>query len=246
MSSTVVVLPLEPVTARNGCGSRRHATSSSPITSRPWRRARATTGASCGTPGLLTMVLAPATSATPSSGACTATPARSSCARTSGDMSPASQPATACPCSRSASAAATPDRARPTTRKGPDGSGGRAGMGSFKRPVARLGAPAEAYARVRVRTGAQELDALRLQPAADRGRVAQRGRRDAAVLAQDAVRALHAVADQVLVEGARVLQRAARRQRHVAVARPAALRDRGHHLAYAVGVHLVVSSSGDA
>ena len=52
--STVVVLPLVPVTAMNSLGSRRHASSSSPSTGSPRARAAAITGACAGTPGLLT------------------------------------------------------------------------------------------------------------------------------------------------------------------------------------------------
>ncbi len=53
--SAVVVLPLEPVTAMNSwSGSALQPTSSSPMTSSPRSRAATITGASCGTPGLLT------------------------------------------------------------------------------------------------------------------------------------------------------------------------------------------------
>ena len=71
-SSVVVVLPLEPVMATKSFGSRRQPISSSPTTRMPRRRAPATTGASCGTPGLLTTVAAPSSRSTPSEGAWTA------------------------------------------------------------------------------------------------------------------------------------------------------------------------------
>ncbi len=51
--STTVVLPFVPVTATNGFGSERQASSSSPITGTPRSRATSITGAVCGTPGLL-------------------------------------------------------------------------------------------------------------------------------------------------------------------------------------------------
>ena len=53
ISSTVVVLPLEPVTAISSLGTSRQPTSSSPITPIPASRAATTTGACAGTPGLL-------------------------------------------------------------------------------------------------------------------------------------------------------------------------------------------------
>src|SRR5690242_1050687 len=59
----------------------------------------------------------------------TSTPASESlpaaCARPALSAEPESTPITSAPRSRSASAAATPERARPTTRYGPGGSGGR-------------------------------------------------------------------------------------------------------------------------
>ena len=60
ISSTVVVLPLEPVTAMNSCSpSSRQPVSYSPSTGIPRSRAAATTGASFGTPGLLITLPAP-------------------------------------------------------------------------------------------------------------------------------------------------------------------------------------------
>src|SRR3954447_27076050 len=53
-SSAVVVFPLDPVTATNWLGSSRQPSSTSPSTGNPAARAAATTGADCGTPGLLT------------------------------------------------------------------------------------------------------------------------------------------------------------------------------------------------
>ena len=55
----MVVFPLVPVTAQNAFGSSRQASSSSPVTSSPRSRAATSTGASWGTPGLLTTVRAP-------------------------------------------------------------------------------------------------------------------------------------------------------------------------------------------
>ena len=55
-SSAVVVLPLVPVTATKRFGSSRQASSSSPSTGSPRSSAAAITGASRGTPGLLTTV----------------------------------------------------------------------------------------------------------------------------------------------------------------------------------------------
>ena len=49
-----MVLPLVPVTATKRFGSRRQASSSSPITGKPRSRAAAIAGAVAGTPGLLT------------------------------------------------------------------------------------------------------------------------------------------------------------------------------------------------
>ena len=65
-SSTVVVLPLVPVTARKRLGISRQASSSSPVTSMPRSSAARTTGASRGTPGLLTTVRARSSSSSPS------------------------------------------------------------------------------------------------------------------------------------------------------------------------------------
>ena len=65
-SSVTVVLPFVPVTATNRFGNRRQASSSSPTTATPSSRARAITGASRGTPGLLTTQRARPSSSTPS------------------------------------------------------------------------------------------------------------------------------------------------------------------------------------
>ena len=115
-SSAVVVLPFVPVTATKRCGSSRQASSSSPRTGSPRSRAAAITGASFGTPGLLTTQATPSSSSTPSTPRCASSPAG-----TSGR--PESVPITR-PCASSTRAAAAPDRASPTTRKGPAGSGG--------------------------------------------------------------------------------------------------------------------------
>ena len=126
ISSTVVVLPFEPVSATNSCSSSRQPSSSSPITRSPAVSAVCTTGASRGTPGLLTTVAMPASRSAPSSPSRTSTPAASSRCLTSASTTRASVPTTRSPRDASASAAATPERARPTTRNGPGGSGGRA------------------------------------------------------------------------------------------------------------------------
>ena len=125
ISSVVVVLPLVPVTAMNSLGISRQAISSSPITGNPRWRAAAMTGASWGTPGLLMSVRARAASSVPDVWRCTSTPASES---PSAAGEPASQPITSSPRACSARATATPERSRPTTRKGPSGSGGRGFM----------------------------------------------------------------------------------------------------------------------
>ena len=96
------------VTATKRCGSRRHASSSSPVTSIPRTSAAATTGACRGTPGLLTTVRTRSSRSTPSVPRCT-----SASRSTSG--APESHAITS-PCGASMRAAALPDRARPTTR----------------------------------------------------------------------------------------------------------------------------------
>ncbi len=110
-STTVVVLPFVPVTATNSFGRRRQASSSSPTTSRPRSRAATITGASFGTPGLFTTVCARSSRSSPSERRRTSTPSSASAPAGSAK----SQPITS-PCSRSMSAAATPERASPTTR----------------------------------------------------------------------------------------------------------------------------------
>ena len=108
-SSTVVVLPLVPVTATNGWpSSSRQASSSSPVTSMPRSSAAATTGADRGTPGLLTTVATRSSRSTPSTPAWASNPPGSS-------TSPESTPMTS-PCGASIRAAARPERFRPTTR----------------------------------------------------------------------------------------------------------------------------------
>ena len=62
----------------------------------------------------------------------------SNSARRSSETGPESTPTTSAPSDRSAIAAATPDRARPTTRYGPGGSGGRGSTGRLCRAVRRL------------------------------------------------------------------------------------------------------------
>ena len=94
-----------------------------------------------------------------------------------------------------------------------------------------LGA-AGAQARRRVGPAAVELEALGLEPAADLGRVAERGRADRAVGLQDAVGARRLLAHEALVERAGVAVGAAAGVGDVAVAHPPAGRDRGEDLAH--------------
>ena len=128
--SATVVLPLVPVTAAKRLSSSRQPSSSSPITSRPRSRAAATTGASAGTPGLLTTVFTSSSSWIPSPSSSSSTPSSASLPAPGGF--PESVPYTRAPSATSAFAAATPERARPTTRYGPGGRGGRLGpLGSL-------------------------------------------------------------------------------------------------------------------
>src|SRR5256885_5836454 len=121
-SATVVVLPLVPVTSNHGRSpSSRQASSSSPSTGTPRSRAAAITGASRGTPGLLTPAPARSSSSSPSAPRRTGKPGVSISGR------PASTPATSSPRATSARPAASPERASPTTSHGPGGSGGRGG-----------------------------------------------------------------------------------------------------------------------
>ena len=112
----VVVLPLVPVTATKRFGSSRQASSSSPSTGTPRSRAATITGASFGTPGLLTTHPTPSSSSTPSTPRCASMSA--------GISGVPESTATTSPCCRSILTAAVPDRASPTTRYGPSGSGG--------------------------------------------------------------------------------------------------------------------------
>src|SRR5690349_18772043 len=127
--SVVVVLPLVPVTAMNSFAMSLHASSSSPTTARPCALAATTAGAFWGTPGLLMSVRARAARTSPDASRWTSTPASESlpaaCARPGLPAEPESTPITSSPRSRNVSAAATPERAKPTTRYGPGGSGGR-------------------------------------------------------------------------------------------------------------------------
>ena len=148
ISSTVVVLPLEPVTAMNSCSpSSRQPVSYSPSTGIPRSRAAATTGASFGTPGLLIDAAGALEQLHAAARAhATCTPAARRRSATSSATGPESTPATTPPRSRSASAAATPERARPTTRYGPGGSGGRGITGPIQAGRTTAGAPAPAAA----------------------------------------------------------------------------------------------------
>ena len=116
----MVVLPLVPVTARKRLGSARQASSSSPTTSIPRSSAAAITGASRGTPGLLTTVRVPSSSANPSVSRndFDAGPPKS-CRRLGVSRNrPRARPPRARP---AAVPRPTPERARPTTRNGPLG-----------------------------------------------------------------------------------------------------------------------------
>ena len=119
----MVVLPLVPVTPRKRFGSARQASSTSPTTSISRSRAAAITGASRGTPGLLTTVRVPSSCATPSVSRKTSTPTPSNPAVPSG--CPESTARTTSPRAASIRATACPERASPTMRKGPCGRGGR-------------------------------------------------------------------------------------------------------------------------
>ncbi len=107
-SSAVVVLPFVPVTATKRCGSSRQASSSSPSSGSPRSRAATITAASFGTPGLLTTHATRPSSSTPSTPRCASIPSG-----TSGR--PVSVPITR-PWRSSTRAAASPERASPTTR----------------------------------------------------------------------------------------------------------------------------------
>jgi hypothetical protein len=115
-SSVVVVLPFVPVTATNRFGRSRQASSSSPSTGTPRSRAAAITDASFGTPGLFTTQATPPSSSTPSVPRWAST--------SSGTSGVPESTATTSPCALSMRTAAVPDRASPTTRYGPSGSGG--------------------------------------------------------------------------------------------------------------------------
>src|SRR3954470_1498208 len=91
----------------NSFGMSRQASSTSPRTAMPRARASAITGASAGTPGDFTTARACSSSARPS------------------EPSFESAPSARSPRARRTCSAATPERARPTTRYGPPGSGGR-------------------------------------------------------------------------------------------------------------------------
>ena len=148
ISSTVVVLPLEPVTATNSLlGSSRHPSSSSPSTGDAALAARPrSTGASLGTPGLLTT--AARAREQRRRRRCRRGPRRRrprAARRPPAAPRPESTPATSARRARAARAPRpTPERARPTTRYGPGGGGGRGDHGlPFKRPGgARRATPA--------------------------------------------------------------------------------------------------------
>ncbi len=118
-----MVLPLVPVTATKRFGSSRQASSSSPMTGTPSVSARLTAGASRGTPGLLTTQRARSTQLVPIT---IQVHFDAGLAQPLGAIGrPGSAPITSSPRSASIRAAACPDRARPTTRYGPSGRGGR-------------------------------------------------------------------------------------------------------------------------
>ena len=94
-------------------------------------RTAAITGASRGTPGLLTTVRVPSSCANPSVSRKTSTPAPSRPATPSG--CPESTARTVSPRPASNRAAACPERASPTTRNGPRGRGGRTSLAGTRR-----------------------------------------------------------------------------------------------------------------
>ena len=117
-SEVVVVLPLEPVTARILPLRKRAASSSSPMTGRPKLRACTSSGVSSGTPGLTTMrswrrnvsrPWPPASTLMPSSSRAGMSLARASALRMS-------ETVTCAPRRRRKRAAARPDLPSPTTR----------------------------------------------------------------------------------------------------------------------------------
>src|SRR4051812_47878767 len=122
-SSATVVLPLVPVMPTKALGSARQASSTSPTTSTPRSRASRITAALSGTPGLLTTQRTRSRSPTPSPSRWISTPRASNPSAPFG--APESDPITFSPIARSIRAAAWPERARPATRNGPSGSGGR-------------------------------------------------------------------------------------------------------------------------
>src|SRR5271166_1881429 len=162
ISSVVVVLPLVPVTAMNSLGNIRHASSSSPMTGSPRERAAAITGACAGTPGLLTTQRTRPSRDSPWGPACTCTPASSSASVPPG--TPASTPITSAPLARSASAAATPERASPTTRYGPAGISGRGFNWTRRRSADALAVDREADRAADRRDDPEAQDDLRLRP----------------------------------------------------------------------------------
>src|SRR5436190_220953 len=122
-SSATVVLPLVPVMPTKALGSARQASSTSPTTSTPRSRASRITAALSGTPGLLTTQRTRSRSPTPSPSRWISTPRASNPSAPFG--APESDPITFSPIARSIRAEAWPERARPATRNGPSGSGGR-------------------------------------------------------------------------------------------------------------------------
>src|SRR4051812_4686958 len=155
ISSTVVVLPFVPVTATNSFGISRHASSTSPSTGMPRSRACAITGASAGTPGDLTTPGACSSSASPSL------------------PSLESAPSARSPRARRTCSAASPERARPTTRYGPPGSGGRGLTAATSRDA--LLVHGEPDRRAHRGHDPEAQDDLRLRPAQDLEVVVDRG-----------------------------------------------------------------------
>src|SRR4051794_4016987 len=161
ISSTVVVLPFVPVTATNSFGMSRHANSTSPRTGMPRARASAITGASAGTPGDLTTVRACSSSERPSL------------------PSLESAPSARSPRAPSTCSTASPERARPTTRYGPPGSGGR-GFTRVARARSRdrLLIDREPDRRAHARDDPEAQDDLRLRPPEDLEVVVDRGHQE--------------------------------------------------------------------
>src|SRR4051812_19971141 len=123
---------------------------------------------------------------------------------------------------------------RRTRRRERPPGGGRAACPVSCRRLQRGRADAGAG----VGAAAVEFQPLRLQQPADLRRVAEGGPADRAVGLQDAVGAGQVLADEALVERARVHVAPSGGGRDVAVAHPRAGRDRGDDLSHAIEIHV--------